>query len=95
MLTHWGSASPQRDGAAPGRTRDLTGLPPLCLTVGALDLFLEENLEYVRRLTHAGVAAELHVIRGAYHGYAVAQDSPQVVLTGQVREGALRRAFGG
>jgi acetyl esterase/lipase len=57
--------------AAPARAGDLSGLPPTFISAGALDLFLEEDLEYARRLTRAGVAVELHVYRGAYHGFEV------------------------
>lgn len=55
--------------AAPARAEDLTGLPPAFIATGALDLFLEENLEYARRLIRAGIATELHVYPGAYHGF--------------------------
>lgn len=86
------SETPQ--GASPARVADLTGLPPTFIAVGALDLFLEENLEYVRRLTRAGVTAELHVIPGAYHGFAVAGGSaPQVEACTRLRRDALGRAL--
>ena len=61
--------------AAPARAADLTGLPPTYLAVGALDLFLEENLDYGRRLTRAGVACELHVYPGVFHGAAAIPDA--------------------
>jgi acetyl esterase/lipase len=81
-------------GAVPARTRDLSGLPATCITIGALDLFLEETLEYVRRLNRAGVATELHVIPGAYHGFSMAgPGAPQVQQMLQLRRDALARAF--
>jgi len=55
--------------AAPARATDLAGLPPTFIATGALDLFLEENLEYSRRLIRAGVPSELHVYPGAPHGF--------------------------
>jgi acetyl esterase/lipase len=55
--------------AAPARAADLAGLPPTFMAVGALDLFLEEDLEYTRRLIRAGVPTELHVYPGAPHGF--------------------------
>jgi acetyl esterase/lipase len=55
--------------AAPARAEDLAGLPPAYIAVGTLDLFLEENIEYARRLMRAGVPTELHVYPGAYHGF--------------------------
>jgi triacylglycerol lipase len=80
-------------GAVPARVEDLTGLPPTFITVGALDLFLEENLEYARRLIRVGVPAELHVVPGAFHGFAVAGQSPQVQAYLRLRREALTRAF--
>jgi hypothetical protein len=47
----------------------VAGLPPAWIGVGALDLFVEEDMEYARRLVHAGVATELLVVPGAFHGF--------------------------
>jgi triacylglycerol lipase len=55
--------------AAAARAERLEGLPPTYISVGALDLFLEENMEYARRLMRAGVPTELHVYPGAFHGF--------------------------
>lgn len=55
--------------AAPARAEDLSGLPPTFISTGALDLFLEEDLEYARRLMRAGVPTELHVYPGGPHGF--------------------------
>jgi len=55
--------------AAPARAIDLAGLPPTYIAVGALDLFVDENLEFARRLIRAGVPTELHVYPGAFHGF--------------------------
>ena len=55
--------------AAAARADDLSGLPPTYLSTGALDLFVEEDLEYTRRLIRAGVPTELHVYPGAFHGF--------------------------
>lgn len=79
--------------AVPARRRDLSGLPPTFIALGALDLFLEESLEYTRRLTREGVPVELHVIPGAYHGFSIAQGAPQVALNAQLRTQALARGF--
>lgn len=81
--------------AVPARAQDLSGLPPSFISVGALDLFLEEDIEWVRRLTRAGVPAELHVIPGAYHGFGFAASAPQVEQVNQLRGSALARAFSG
>lgn len=55
--------------AAPARAADLRGLPPAYLPVGDCDLFLDENIDYARRLLQAGVPTELHVYPGAFHGF--------------------------
>lgn len=55
--------------AAAARATDLRGLPPAYIPVGDLDLFLDENMTYARRLIAAGVPTELHVYPGAVHGF--------------------------
>ena len=55
--------------AAAIRAEDLSNLPPAYIPVGSLDLFLQENIEYARRLIAADVKAELHVYPGAYHTF--------------------------
>ena len=81
------------EAAVPARTQALAGLPPAYMMVGALDLFLEEDLEYARRLTRAGVPVELHVVPGAYHGFGLAQDAPQTQQAIRWRVDALARAL--
>jgi triacylglycerol lipase len=54
--------------AAPARAADLAGLAPAFLGVGDVDAFLDENLDYTRRLSRAGVPTELHVYPGVIHG---------------------------
>lgn len=55
--------------AVPSRRPDLRGLPPTFIGTGALDLFVAENIEYASRLIEAGVATELVVVPGGYHGF--------------------------
>ncbi|HTZ71442.1 MAG TPA: alpha/beta hydrolase [Acetobacteraceae bacterium] len=87
-----GAGVPQ--GAVPARADDLSGLPPAFIAVGALDLFLEESIEYARRLIRAGVPAELHVFPGAFHGFSVAGgDAPQALNLWRLKNDALARAF--
>jgi acetyl esterase/lipase len=61
--------------AAPARAPDLSGLPPTFISCGALDLFLEEDMEYARRLIRAGVPTELHIYPGAPHGFMFVADA--------------------
>lgn len=81
--------------AVPARAENLAGLPPAYITVGSIDLFLEEDIEYARRLTRAGVATELHVITGGFHGFGIGSaEVPQVRMHLRLRRDALARAFG-
>ncbi len=61
--------------AAAARAEHLEGLPPAFIGVGTLDLFLEEDLEYARRLIRAGVPTELHVYPGAMHAFPAAANA--------------------
>jgi acetyl esterase/lipase len=80
--------------AVPARVSDLSKLPPAFILVGALDLFLEENMEYARRLIRAGVPTELHIIPGAFHGFtSVGGEAPQANLALTLKNAALARAF--
>ncbi len=54
---------------SPTRSESLDGLPPCWIGTGNLDLFLDENLDYARRLTAAGVPVELHVYPGGIHAF--------------------------
>ena len=48
---------------------------PTYIATGSLDLFLEEDLEYARRLIRAGVPVELHVYPGGFHGFQWARET--------------------
>jgi acetyl esterase/lipase len=63
--------------AAPARAsdEDLVGLPPAYVSVGSVDGFMDEDVEYALRLNHVGVPCDLHVYSGACHGYSMAVDS--------------------
>lgn len=77
--------------AAASRAEDLSGLPPTYISSGALDLFIDENLEYARRLMRAGVPTELHVYPGAFHAFDIlpfASVSQQAIAD---RKAALQR----
>lgn len=81
--------------AVPARRTDVSRLPPAYIAVGALDLFVEEDIQYANRLIDAGVPVELQVFPGAFHGFdrickatAVARRFNAGTLS------ALRRALG-
>lgn len=88
---------PGSDGVSPyaaaARAESLEGLPPAFISTGALDLFLEEDLEYARRLMRAGVPVELHVYPGGFHAFDLL---PGAAVSAQARRDtveALRRAL--
>jgi len=80
--------------AVPARVASVAGLPPAWIGVGSIDLFAEEDMEYARRLVHAGVGTELLVVRGAFHGFDLlvpdAEVSKQFTASWK---SALRKAF--
>jgi acetyl esterase/lipase len=80
--------------AAAARATDLTNLPRAYISVGTLDLFIDENIEYAQRLIQAGVATEFHVYPGAFHGFDLFAPSAKVSKQFKAdRDNALRRAL--
>ncbi len=79
--------------AAAARAPDLAGLPPAFLSVGGLDLFLDENLTYAGRLARACVPVELHLYPGAFHGFDMATDVRVSRRAQQASDEALRRSL--
>ena len=81
--------------AAASRAKDLTGLPPALVTVGTMDLFRDENIDYAQRLMAAGVPTDLLVYEGLFHG--VEMQVPDAVASKRMRTGylsGLKRAIG-
>jgi len=53
----------------PGRDESLANLPPAWIGVGALDLFVQEDIAFAERLITAAVPTELVVVPGAFHAF--------------------------
>ncbi len=88
-----GEAAPA--GAVPARLGDLAGLPPTFIAVGTLDLFVEEDIDFARRLVAAGVPTELIVLPGAFHASdAVAPATSVSRRQRRALYNALARALG-
>jgi acetyl esterase/lipase len=81
--------------AAAARAADVSGLPPTYISVGGLDLFLEENMIYADRLSRAGVPVELHMYPGAYHGFYRVPNARVTTQAEHDNREALRRFLHG
>jgi acetyl esterase/lipase len=79
--------------AAPARAETLEGLPPTFISTGSLDLFLEEDIDYARRLMRAGVPTELHVYPGGFHAFDWAPGVDVSLRAQRDSKAALRRAL--
>lgn len=72
----------------------LAGLPETFITVGTLDLFVHEDIDYARRLIASGIKTELHVIPGVYHGFDLLQaDTPQTKEYIRLRTKTIKQMF--
>jgi acetyl esterase/lipase len=81
-------------GAVPARVENLTGLPPAFIGVGAIDLFVDEDIAYAARLVRAGVPTQLHVTPAAYHGFDfIAPNSRAAMEFTNAWKSGLRAAF--
>ena len=69
--------------ASPTHAKELSGLPPTYVDVGELDLFRNEDIEYVHRLALANITVEFHLYPGLPHGFE-AVGGPDVNVTKQV-----------
>jgi triacylglycerol lipase len=79
--------------AAAARAEDLSGLPPTYIACGALDLFLEENMEYARRLIRVGVPTEMHIYPGAPHAFMFVESAHIARAHARDSMSALARAL--
>ncbi|KAI1768413.1 hypothetical protein GGR53DRAFT_409037 [Hypoxylon sp. FL1150] len=73
--------------AAPGRAKDLRGLPSTYIDVGGLDLFRDECASFATRLAAADVEVEFHLFPGLPHGFESASD---IGATKRAAEGRIR-----
>ncbi len=79
--------------AAAARAERLEDLPPTFISTGALDIFLDEDVDYAQRLLRAGVPTELHVYPGAYHGFNVVPTADVTRRFARDAQEALKRAL--
>lgn len=80
--------------AVPARRTDLTGLPAAWIGVGTLDLFHDEDVAYAQQLRAHGVACDLVIVPGAFHGFDTFETKLAVVQDFQTSQlEALRRVL--
>lgn len=80
--------------AAPARATDLSNLPAAYISIGTLDLFLDENITYAQRLLQAGVPTELRTYPGAFHASNIFVPDSEISKRWKEDErDALRRAL--
>jgi triacylglycerol lipase len=61
---------------------------------GALDPFLEEDIDYARRLIRAGVPTKLHIYPGAPHSFMFMMEAQVSRTFARDSMAALARAVG-
>lgn len=80
--------------AAPARFADVAGFPPTFIGAGGLDLFVDENVTFGRRLLEAGVPTHICVVPGAFHGFDVVVPNARISQEfTQAWKASLRAAF--
>jgi len=82
--------------AAPARATDLGGLPATYISVGTVDILLDEDMEYARRLIEAGVPTELKLYPGGPHAFDTPwanRNAPLGQRAAADRDDYLRRAI--
>lgn len=94
----WGwylGGNPADHYAAPARATDVSGLPPAYIDVGELDMFRDEDIDFVKKLSEANVAVEFHLWPGAYHASEVF--APEAKLSARIwdsRIAGIKRLMG-
>lgn len=79
--------------AAPARATDLSGLPTAFVAVCEFDPLRDEGLDYAQRLVQAGVATELHLYPGTFHGSGFVTEAAVTLRMKRDLIDALRRAL--
>ena len=80
--------------SVPARVANLDSLPPAWIGAGSIDLFVDEDVEYARRLIDAGVSTQLDVFPGGYHAFDLLVSHAAVSQRFcESWTSALRRAF--
>ncbi|MCL4352216.1 MAG: alpha/beta hydrolase [Firmicutes bacterium] len=79
--------------AVPGRASNLHGLPPVFITVGNIDVFRDECVEFASRLMRDGNDVELHVWPGVFHAAEQFSQAAIVKRMASENQAAMIRAL--
>ena len=94
MWRHYLAGAQPDPDSVPARRGELAGAASALITCSELDPLRDEAVDYAKRLTSAGVAAELHVYPATCHGFDSFLPDWEVSRQLFERQGeALRRAF--
>ncbi|WP_025692100.1 alpha/beta hydrolase fold domain-containing protein [Paenibacillus zanthoxyli] len=67
VLGHEPGQAEESEYYVPARAKSLAGLPPTYISIGSIDLFIDEALLFAKQLVFDGVLVELHVYPGYHH----------------------------
>lgn len=77
---------------SPSAVSDYSGLPPLFIDVGELDLFRRENIHWAANALLAGASVEFHLYPGVNHGFELLAPESDIALQAfKLRCAAIRR----
>jgi len=74
--------------AAAAHLKDASGLPPVYIDVGELDIFRDEDIQYAQLLADAGVSTELHVHPGVIHSWELF--APEIAVSQRAHKDRIR-----
>nr|WP_245586005.1 alpha/beta hydrolase fold domain-containing protein [Paenibacillus pinihumi] len=77
----------------PARAKSLAGLPTTYISIGSIDLFIDEAILFTKQLVFDGVLAELHVYPGYHHLSPMFPDAHFSVEGNKSSEWALLKAL--
>lgn len=80
--------------ASPALASNFSDLPPTYTCIGDLDPFRDETINYISRLSQAGVPTEFHLYPGCFHGFEEMVPNAEISqrAIAQIVQ-ALKRAF--
>lgn len=79
---------------SPSRATDLTGLPSTFIDAGEAEVFRDEAVTYASLLWKSGVATELHVWQGGFHGFdMLAPSIPVAQASVAIKISWIKRTF--